>query len=154
MDILVVAKNPLAPYDFILHQRFEAGLSLLGSEVKSIRAKEIALKDSFVLSRGTELFLHNAHIGSYKSAGIFGHKVNRDRKLLLHRREINKIIGFITRKGMTAVPLMLYINKKGLVKLSFALGEGKKTIDKRQAIKEREWKREAQSLLKTKQQDF
>lgn len=151
MHTLVLAKNPTAHYDFILHEKFEAGIALLGSEVKSMRGKEIAIKDSFVLSRGTELFLHNAHVGSYKSASIFGHKINRDRKLLLHRRQINKIIGAITRKGMTAVPLTIYINQKGLIKLSFALAEGKKTLDKRQAIKEREWKREAQSLLKTKQ---
>lgn len=144
----VFVHNRRASHDYALMERFEAGIELKGSEVKSLRNNQASLSESFIIPRGDELFLHNAHIHEYTPAQQFGHSPKRDRKLLLHRRQINKIIGQITRKGMTAVPIKIYLNARGRIKLELALATGMKKEDKRQALKEKEWKREQHRVLK------
>lgn len=124
----------------------------MGSEVKSLRIHRASLEESFIVQREKELFLHNTHIAAYKPALFFGHSPRRERKLLMHKKQIYKISGGITRKGMTAIPLKLYINAKGLIKLEIALAIGKKKEDKRQSIKEKEWKRQQHRVLKTNNQ--
>lgn len=144
----IVSQNRSASHDYHLLEKFEAGIVLQGSEVKSIRSGHISLKQAFVVQKGSELFLHNAHITTYSSSKDKNHDMRADRKLLLHAREIRKLIGCITRKGMTLVPLKMYLNDKGILKLQISLATGMKKQDKRQTLKEREWKRNAQKVLK------
>lgn len=141
-------QNRKARHDYVLQDRFEAGLVLLGSEVKSLRAGKGNLANAYVLVEGSELFLSGAHISEYSHASHFGHDPLRQRKLLLHKRQMNKIMGQIQRKGMTAVPLQIYLNEKGKIKLELALAVGLKAHDKRHILKEREWNREKQRVLK------
>lgn len=144
MKILV--RNRSASFHYQLLDRFEAGLMLLGSEVKSLRCHQASLSEAFIVAQGDELFLHNAHI--HEVTRYFGHSARRERKLLLHRNQIHKIVGQITRKGMTAVPLALYLSDKGKIKMELALALGMKKEDKRQSIKEKEWKRQQHRILK------
>ena len=146
-DILV---NRKARHEFFLHDRFEAGLALLGSEVKSLRAGRANIAESYASEQNGELFLRNAHIAKYESANRFGHEERRSRKLLLRKREINRLIGTVRREGMTLVPLRLYFNERGIAKLTLALAKGKKQYDKRAAEKERSWRREKQRLMREK----
>jgi SsrA-binding protein len=144
----VFVHNRRASHDYAFVERFEAGIELKGSEVKSLRNAQASLSEAFIIPRDGELFLHNAHINEYAPAQQFGHRAQRDRKLLLHRRQINKIIGQITRKGMTAVPIKIYLNGQGKIKVDLALATGMKKEDKREALKEKEWKREQHRVLK------
>jgi len=139
--IRTIADNRRARFDFELGDRWEAGLVLLGSEVKSLREGNANLSDAYVLPRGNELFLHNLRIGPYKGAAAWGHEPLRDRKLLLHRSEIDRITQRIREKGYTLVPTRLYF-KNGRAKVEIALARGKTKGDRRQAIKERETRRE------------
>lgn len=141
-------QNRSASYNYRLLDKFEAGIRLTGSEVKSLRSNHGSLCEAFLIDRNGELFLHNAHIPEYAPAQQFGHQPKQDRKILLHKRQINKIIGSITRKGMTAVPLKVYLNEKGRIKLEIALAVGLKKADKRQTIKEKEWNREQHRILR------
>jgi SsrA-binding protein len=137
MSILIITENRKARHDYHIIEVYEAGLVLTGSEVKSIRDKQVQLKDSYVSFIKDEAFLQNAHIAEYKASSYNNHAPERLRKLLLNRNELNKIFGAIREKGLTCVPLKLYF-KKGKVKVEIALAKGKNVIDKRQTIKKRD----------------
>ena len=135
--ILIIQDNRKARFDYEIVETFEAGLVLTGSEVKSLRDKNIQLKDSYISFQRDEAFLQNAHISPYKSSSYNNHEPERLRKLLLHRRELGQIYGALREKGLTCIPLKIYF-KKGRVKLQVALVRGKKRHDKRESIKKRE----------------
>lgn len=143
----VVSKHPTALRDYIIEERFEAGLALKGSEVKSLRNGSASIKESFGLVRDGEVFLLNSYIAPYASANVFNHDTKRERKLLLNRREINKLIGKINMKGYTLIPLKIYFTK-GKAKLELALAKGKKRHDKREDIKRKEAKRDMEKAIK------
>jgi SsrA-binding protein len=148
----ILAQNRKARHDYKLLDTFESGIQLVGTEVKSLRGHHGSITEAFIIEKDGELFLHNAHIPAYKQASLnMGHAPLAQRKLLLHRRQIHKIIGGITRKGMTAIPLKLYLNERGRIKLALALAVGMQKADKRQALKEKAWKREQHQLLKSAQ---
>lgn len=143
-----IAQNRKARHDYFVEQEYEAGLALEGWEAKSLRAGRAQLKESYVLIKGGELFLIGAHFSPLTSTSTHVHADPvRSRKLLLHRKEISQLIGSVERKGYTLVPLTLYW-KKGRAKLKIALARGKKQYDKRATIKQREWDREKQRLMK------
>lgn len=144
----IVASNKAAYHNYEIVERFEAGIALLGSEVKSIREGRISLKDSYGEVKGGEVFLVNSHISPYEPANRFNHDPLRQRKLLLHRHEIKRLIGKIREKGYTLVPTKVLLNEKGKVKVEMSLAKGKRTYQKKQAIKDRELKREIQGELK------
>lgn len=137
MGILIIADNRKAKFDYTIIETFEAGLVLTGSEVKSIRDKQVQLKDSYISFQGDEAFLQNAHIAEYKNSSYNNHVPERLRKLLLNRRELEEIYGALREKGLTCVPLKMYF-KGGRVKLEVALVKGRKSHDKREAIKKRD----------------
>ncbi len=137
----IVASNRRARHDFDILETFECGIALVGSEVKSLRAGQAQLKDSYAEIRGGEVWLENAHIAPYQFARGGGHDPERSRKLLLHRREIERLIGKVNEAGLTLIPLSIYFSG-GLAKVELALAKGRRTIDKRYRIKEREVKRE------------
>jgi SsrA-binding protein len=147
--IKVVATNRRARFDFDVEDRYEAGLSLTGSEVKSLRAGNVSLSDAYALPKGTELILVNCRIGEYQPAAVFGHAPLRDRKLLLRREEIEKIRGKVEHRGYTLVPLQIYF-KQGWAKVEIALAKGRKHEDRRDAIAERETKREMDRAMSKK----
>jgi SsrA-binding protein len=143
----LIADNRKAGFEYHLLETFEAGLSLLGTEVKAIREGRVNLRDSYCrLDRG-EAYLLGANIGQYSHGGYATHDPVRPRKLLLHREELNKLLGRTTERGLTIVPLRMYY-KGGRVKLSVALARGKKTFDKRETIKRREAERETRAAIK------
>lgn len=137
----VVATNRRARYDYDILETFECGLVLQGSEVKSLRAGQVQLKDAYAELRGAELWLANAHIAPYQFARDGGHEPERLRKLLLHRRETERLVGKIKEAGLTLVPLSVYFTH-GLAKVEIGLARGRRTIDKRNKIREREQQRE------------
>lgn len=137
MSILIIQENKKARFDFEIIETFEAGLVLMGSEVKALREKNIQLKDSYISFRGDEAFLQNAHISEYRASSYNNHAPERLRKLLLSRKELDQIHGALSEKGYACVPLKIYF-KKGRAKLEIALAKGKKTHDKREAIKKRD----------------
>ncbi len=139
--VKVIATNRRAHFEFQVEDRFEAGLALTGSEVKSLRAGNVSLSDAYAMPRGTELFLVNCRIGEYQPAAVFGHVPLRDRKVLMRREEIEKIRGKVEQRGYTLVPLQIYF-KHGWAKVELALAKGRKHEDRRNAIAERETKRE------------
>jgi SsrA-binding protein len=143
-----VALNRTASFNYDLLETFEAGIALQGSEVKSIRDGRISLKESYAEVKNGEVFLISAHISPYEAANRFGHDPKRDRKLLLHRREIKRLTGKIKEKGLTLVPIKVLLNDRGRVKVEIALAKGKKTYQKREAIKTREVERELRAELK------
>ena len=149
-NIRVVAQNRKARFNYQIGETLEAGIALTGSEVKSLRAGKAAIAESYADSRGGEIWLVNANIPEYLQAGRFNHAPKRARKLLLHRRQINKLIGAVEREGMTLVPLKLYFNQKGRAKIELALARGKKLHDKRETEKKRSWERERGRLLRAK----
>ena len=146
----VVADNRRARFHYAIGETFEAGIALTGSEVKSLRAGKTSIGESYAASRDGELWLINANISEYKHAGQFTHAPKRPRKLLLHKRQINKLIGAVEREGMTVVPLKLYFNEKGRAKVELALAKGKKLHDKRETERKRSWERERGRLLRQK----
>jgi SsrA-binding protein len=146
----IVADNRKARFNYQIGDVFEAGLALLGSEVKSLRAGKANIGESYAATRDGELWLYNANITEYKQAGRFNHAPKRPRKLLLHKRQINKLIGAVEREGMTVVPLKLYFNEEGRAKIEIALARGKKLHDKRETEKKRSWERERGRLLRAK----
>lgn len=141
-----LASNRRARHDYHLHERFEAGIVLTGTEVKSVRGGRIQLKESYIEIRDGEAFLVGAHISPYAQGNRDNHEPGRDRKLLLRRREIDKIFGRTTLRGATAVPLSVYL-KGNLIKLEIALAEGKKRYDKREAEKRKEMEKEAREAI-------
>lgn len=146
----VVADNRKARFHYLIGETFEAGIVLTGSEVKSMRTGKANIGESYATSRDGELWLYNSNITEYKQAGRFNHAPKRARKLLLHKRQINKLIGAVEREGMTVVPLKLYFNEKGRAKVEIALAKGKKLHDKRETEKKRSWDRERGRLMREK----
>ena len=147
---LVIDVNKKARRDYEITEMFEAGISLLGSEVKSVRASGVSLRDSYVRVKDNECMLVGCHIGPYEFARQDSHEPYRDRKLLLHRREISRLFEAIKQKGLTVVPLRIYFNKAGKCKLEIGLGRGKKLFDKREDIKTRDAKRQIERALKSR----
>ena len=142
-----VATNRQASYRFNLLERFECGIVLTGTEVKSLRGGRSNIAESFVKEEGGEAWLVNAHIPEYASGNRFNHERKRPRKLLMHKKQISKLIGAIQREGRTVVPLQLYFNPRGRAKIEIALVTGKQAHDKRQSIKDRDWQRQRARLL-------
>lgn len=146
--VKIISDNRQARYLYEIIETYEAGVQLVGTEVKSIRAGKVNLRDGYALIRNGEAWLTNVHISPYDTTGkYFNHEAKRDRKLLLHKKEINKLIGALQEKGLTLVPLKMYL-KGEWVKVSLGLGKGKKLHDKRETIKRREDQREMQRALK------
>ena len=143
----VVAQNRKARHNYFIEETFEAGLSLTGTEVKSLRGGRSTIAESYVTTIEGEAWLVNATIPEYSSGNRNNHEPRRPRKLLLHRNQVNKLIGAIQRQGRTVVPLQVYFNEKGRAKLEIALALGKKAHDKRATIKERDWQRQRSRLL-------
>lgn len=146
----VVADNRKARFNYAIMDTFEAGVVLTGTEVKSIRNGKATIGESYADSRDGELWLVNANIPEYLQANRFNHAPKRPRKLLMHRRQINKLIGAVEREGMTVVPLKIYFNERGRAKVEIALAKGKKLHDKRETEKKRDWSRERGRLLRDK----
>jgi SsrA-binding protein len=146
-DEKVVATNRPASHNYFLLERFEAGLELLGTEVKSLRAGEANLRDSYADIRDGEAWLINCHIAPYAAGGYSNHHPLRSRRLLLHRQEIRKLIGKTREKGLTLIPLRIYF-KRGLAKCEIALAKGKKVHDKRESIRRRTAEREAADAMR------
>ena len=146
----IVARNKRASHDYHLLDRFEAGIELTGTEIKSVRSHNVSIRRGFVQIRNGELWLFDVHIAPYERAGYEKHDPDRPRKLLLHRREISKIIGSITTKGLTMVPTRMYL-KNGWAKVEVALAKGKKQYDKRAAIRKRDAERQVERDLRDRQ---
>ncbi len=146
-DKMVIATNRKAHHDYTLEDTVEAGLVLTGSEIKSIRDHRVNLKDGYVTEENGELWLMNVHISGYDQAGAFDHDPLRPRKLLLHRKEINRLITRMRERGYTIVPTLLYL-KKGRAKVEIAVARGKRQYDKRAAISERDSRRDIERALK------
>jgi len=146
----VVADNRKARFNYLIGDTYEAGIALTGTEVKSLRNGKATIAESYADARGGELWLVNANIAEYLQGGRFNHAPKRPRRLLLHRRQIDKLAGAIEREGMTLVPLKLYFNEKGRAKIEIALARGKKLYDKRETEKKRSWERERGRLLRAK----
>jgi SsrA-binding protein len=146
----VVAHNRRARFNYEIGEIFEAGIALTGTEVKALRQGKATIAESYADARAGEIWLVNATIPEYLQGGRFNHAPKRLRRLLLHRGQINKLIGAVEREGMTLVPLKLYFNEKGRAKLELALARGKKLHDKRETEKKRSWERERGRLLRAK----
>ncbi len=142
------AQNRKARFNYEILENFEAGIVLQGSEVKSLRAGQANIQDAYAAEKNGELWLMNAYIPEYEKASHFSHETRRPRKLLLHKREIEKLIGKLKTKGLTIVPLAIYFTRRGRAKVDLALGRGKTQYDQRKAIKKREWERERSAALK------
>ena len=145
--IMLIAENRKARFDFFIEEALEAGLALTGTEVKSLRENRVQLRDSYARIRNGEAFLHGVHISAYAPAGQFSHKETRPRKLLMHRREIDRFGGRVRERGYSLVPLKIYF-KKGIAKVELALVKGKRLYDKRAAIARKETRREIERTLK------
>ena len=146
----IIAANKKVFYDYLIGDRFEAGLVLTGPEVKSLRINTGSIKESYTIEKDGELWLTNCHIKKYSSSKDVENNTTRERKILVKKKELNKIIGASRREGMTVVPIKLYFNDKGLVKLTIALAKGKKKHDKRASIKDKEWVINKQRLIKNR----
>jgi SsrA-binding protein len=150
--VKVIATNRKARHDYFIEDTFEAGLVLTGSEIKSVRAGQVNLKESYALVRNDEVWLVNAHIAAYKQSGRDNHEPRRERKLLLHRREINRLTGKLQVKGLTLVPLQLYL-KNSRAKIEVGLARGKKLYDKRQVMREETDRRQISHALGRRQKE-
>ncbi len=146
----LIAENRRARFDYFLEEKFEAGLSLTGSEVKSLRLGKANIAESYAAAEGRQLTLVNAYIPEYGPANRFNHEPRRPRRLLLRRKQIDKLLGAVRRDGRTLIPTRLYFNDKGLAKLELALAKGKSAPDKRHVVAERDWKREQGRLMREK----
>ena len=144
----VVAENRRARFDYFVEERFEAGIELQGTEVKALRTGEGSIAEAYALVEGEEVWLINSHIPEYSHGNRLNHQPRRPRKLLLKNREIAKLLGAVAREGLTLVPLSVYFNARGRAKVELALARGKKVHDKRETVKQRDWKREQQRLLR------
>ena len=144
----IVAENRRARFEYSIESTYEAGLALTGTEVKSLRFGEGSIAESYADVQDGGVWLINANIPEFAHGNRFNHEPKRPRKLLLHEREINKLHGAVAREGMTLVPLSVYFNARGRAKVELALAKGRKAHDKREAIRERDWKREAGRLLR------
>jgi len=144
----VVAQNRRAHHDYFIEERVEAGIVLTGTEVKSLRQGRCSVSEAYAQEQGGELYLLNAHIPPYEAANRFNHEPRRRRKLLVHRRELARLIGQVQRGGYTLVPLSIYFNPRGIAKVELGLAHGKRQIDKRETEKKRDWQRQKARLLR------
>jgi SsrA-binding protein len=144
----MIAENRRARFDYFLEQTFEAGIALTGSEVKSLRNGRANIAESYAAVEGDQIMLVNADIPPYAQANRFNHEPRRPRKLLLHRKEIDRLIGAVQREGRTIIPTKLYWNDKGMAKLELSLAKGKKLHDKRETEAARDWQRDKARLMK------
>jgi len=146
----LVAENRKARFNYDIEEKLEAGIVLTGSEVKSLRAGRATIAEAYAVDDRGELYLVNAHISDYAGAARDGHAPTRPRKLLLHKREMARLLGAIQRQGMTLVPLRMYFNERGIAKLQLGLAKGKKLHDKRETEKKRDWERQKGRLMREK----
>jgi len=146
----IVAENRKARFNYQIGEAMEAGIALTGTEVKSLRQSRANIGESYVSPEGGEIWLVNATIPEYLQANRFNHEPKRSRKLLLRKRQVNRLIGAVQREGMTIVPLRLYFNERGRAKVEIALAQGKKIHDKRETEKARDWQREKGRLMREK----
>lgn len=144
----VIAENRRARFDYFIESDLEAGIVLTGSEVKALRTGQSNIADSYASVEGAELWLINSYIAAYKEAGVFGHEERRRRKLLVSKRELSRLWQATGREGMTLVPLVMYFNHRGRVKLKIGVAKGKKMADKRETSAKRDWDRQKARLLK------
>ena len=145
----IIANNKKANHDYFINEKFEAGIVLTGSEVKSLRINTGSIKESYITDKEGELWLTNCYIKQYSSSNE-NNDTNRDRKLLVSKKELHKIIGASKKEGMTIVPIILYFNNNGLAKLTIGIAKGKKKQDKRNSIKDKEWCIKQQRLVKNR----
>jgi len=146
----LAAQNRKARHDYFIQSTLEAGIVLTGTEVKALREGGAQITDAHAEERGGELWLLDAHIPEFHGGNRLNHEPRRPRKLLVHKREMNRLIGAVTREGMTLIPLRLYFNGQGRAKLELALGKGKKKYDKRETIKARDWQREKARVMRAR----
>ena len=144
----LIAENRQARYHYAIEADLEAGIMLLGSEVKSLRTGQSNIAESYASVEQGELWLINSYIAAYKQAGVFGHEERRHRKLLVSKKELSRLWNAVGREGMTLVPLAMYFNDRGKVKLKIGIAKGKKLADKRETEAKRDWNRQKQRLLK------
>ena len=147
-DKVLVAQNRKARHNYQIEESLEAGLVLTGTEVKSLRQGRASIVEAYAADQQGELYLFNSHIPIYDAAGRFNHKPKRLRKLLLHNRELARLIGLIRREGYTLVPLSLYFNERGIAKVELGLARGKRKADKRETEKRRDWQRQKARLMR------
>lgn len=150
----IIANNKKARHDYFIEEVYEAGMALTGTEIKSMRQGRINIKESYAKIEGNELILYGMHISPYEQGNRFNVDPLRPRKLLLHRQEIRKLIGYTTQKGLTLVPLNVYINEKGLAKMEIAVARGKKLYDKREDIAKRDTERRMQQEIKNRNSSY
>ena len=146
-----IATNKKANHNYLIEEKFEAGLVLTGAEVKSLRVNNGSIKESYIMEKGGQLWLTNCYIKKYSSSIEKENNPTREKKILVNKKELNRIIGSSKKEGMSVIPLLLYFNDKGLAKLSIGLGKGKKKYDKRSALKSREWAINKQRIEKNKE---
>ena len=146
----IIANNKKANHDYFINEKYEAGIVLTGSEVKSLRINTGSIKESYITDKDGELWLTNCYIKKYSSSNESNDNTNRDRKLLITKKELNKILGASKKEGMTIVPILLYFNPKGLAKLTIGIAKGKKKQDKRHSIKDKEWSIKQQRIVKNR----
>ncbi len=145
----MIAQNRRARFDYAIESTLEAGIELYGTEVKSLRSSKASINESYASEKDGELYIINANIPEYQQAGsFFQHEPRRPRKLLVHKKELNKLLGAIRREGMTIVPISLYFNKNGRAKILLGLAKGRKKSDKREVIKQREWERSKSRIMR------
>jgi len=149
-NLKLVTDNRKARRNYDVEETFEAGIALVGSEVKSLRSGKANIAEAYATNDGGEIYLINSNIPEYAQAGRDNHDPRRRRKLLLHKREINRLIGAVQRQGMTIVPLQLYFNERGIAKLKVGLARGRKLHDKREVEKKRDWERQKARLMREK----
>ena len=145
----IIANNKKANHDYFINEKFEAGIVLTGSEVKSLRVNTGSIKESYITDKEGELWLTNCYIKKYSSSNESS-DTNRDRKLLVSKKELHKILGASKKEGMTIVPIILYFNNKGLAKLTIGIAKGKKKQDKRHSIRDKEWSIKQQRIVKNR----
>ncbi|KHL26051.1 SsrA-binding protein [Croceibacterium mercuriale] len=143
-----VAENRRAKFDYFIEETFEAGIALSGTEVKSLRGGEGSIAESYAQVHDGQAWLINANVPEFSHGNRYNHEPKRPRKLLLHNREIEKMIGAVERKGMTLIPLSVYFNSRGRAKVELALAKGKQVHDKRQTVKDRDWKRDKARIMR------
>jgi SsrA-binding protein len=146
----IAAQNRKARHDYFIEDTLEAGIMLAGTEVKALRGGKASIGEAFAGEQGGELYLFNAYIPEYEAANRVNHQPRRARKLLVHKREMERLLGQIRREGVTVVPLSFYFNPRGIVKVELGLARGKRKVDKRVAEKEKDWKRDKARLLRNR----
>ena len=146
----IAARNRKARHDYFIEDNIEAGIMLQGTEIKSIRNGRSSIEESYASEENGELFLVNAYIPEYQAGGISQHETRRPRKLLLHKKELLKMINAVNRQGATIIPLSLYFNKRGMLKVDLGIAKGKRQYDKRQTEKKRDWKRDQARIMRDK----